>query len=111
MEYTYDDFWDGTGWQEIWRDFVKKLKEKTKGEVKIIDTKEKFGTLRVYLSSHSEDIDEMVRSLEKKSREVCIECGKPTKYVANDSWIVYLCEECAEKVMRRNGIPMKKIEH
>lgn len=110
MSWSYDDYWDGTGWQEIWRDFVKKLKDTANGEVEILDSKEKFGTLRVYLSPHTEEIDKLIEDLEKKSREVCIECGKPTKYVAVDSWIIYLCEECAEKVMRRNGIPMKKIE-
>lgn len=110
MGWTFDDFWDGTGWEGIWRDFVKQLKEKD-STVEILDSKEKFGTLRVYLSSHSEDIDKLVEGLEKRSREICIDCGKPVEFVANDSWIVYLCGECAEKVMRRNGILMKKIKH
>lgn len=110
MDWNYDDFWDGTGWEGIWRDFVKQLKEMANGTVQILDSKEKFGTLRVYLSCHTDEkIDELVRELEKKSKEVCIECGKPAKFVTNDNWIAYLCEECTEKMMRRNGIPMKKL--
>lgn len=106
---NYDDFWEGTGWEGIWRDFIKKLKKIDKS-IQILDSKEKFGELRVYLSSYTDKrIDELVKKLEKKSKEVCIECGKPTKFVTIDSWINYLCEECAEKVMRRNGIPMKKL--
>ncbi len=68
-------------------------------DVKWLQIKEKFGTLRAYFSSPSE-YHELVRDIvgdaEMLSSITCIECGKPGKLNNLGYWILTLCDDCSE---------------
>lgn len=62
----------------------------------ILNIKEKWGKLRVYLSHDSEYIEDVLCKYEYISSFVCIECGAPYPFaqMTYGSWIMPLCERC-----------------
>lgn len=63
---------------------------------KIVQVKEKFATLSVYPNFASEEIFNIIHEYEKKSAEICENCGKPGK-IRNLGWMRTLCNDCYEK--------------
>ena len=61
--------------------------------------KEKFGSLRFYVSSAPTEVFDMIHEAEKKSYYICEECGKEGKkfYRDNLPWIRTLCDDCLDK--------------
>lgn len=57
--------------------------------------KEKFGTLRFYMSSGTDEIYKHIDEAEKKSGEICEGCGAPG-IRRGGGWIVTLCDSCAK---------------
>lgn len=62
--------------------------------------KEKFGGLRFYTNSASDEIYNIISKYENKSRKICQECGCEDCKVYNTkgSWIRFICELCAIKL-------------
>jgi hypothetical protein len=58
--------------------------------------KEKFGTLRFYMTSHSEEMHELIDQAEAISGKTCENCGGPGR-LNNSGWISCLCDECRKK--------------
>lgn len=68
----------------------------------IEQVKEKFGTLRFYVSSGDSYVHRWIEFAEAMSACVCENCGKPGKQ-RSGGWILTLCDECNEKhVASRN---------
>ena len=95
------------GWRkafcpQMW-DELKEILEKHNylDKFRFAQIKEKYGTLRLYYNGVPEEIyDEIeawVSKYEKLSEEVCIQCGKPAKYMSL-GWISYWCEDCAKEI-------------
>jgi predicted HicB family RNase H-like nuclease len=57
--------------------------------------KEKFGGLRFYMTSGTDEIYNLISEAEAKSRETCEECGKPGEE-RSMPWIRTLCDSCYE---------------
>ena len=62
----------------------------------ITDIKEKWGTLRVYMTHHPEAVRDVVFTYEYLSSFVCIVCGAPYPFaqMTYDGWIMPMCEKC-----------------
>lgn len=54
--------------------------------------KEKFGTLRFYMSYHTDEIDAIIAIAEEKSSVTCEVCGAPGQLRGN-SWLSTTCDE------------------
>jgi hypothetical protein len=83
----------GDGWFGI----IKKLIEESIAagwDKQICQSKEKFGGLRFYVNSTSEEVDEIILKYCKLSYETCEECGEPGK-VRQGGWIRTLCDQHA----------------
>ena len=67
-------------------------------DYKLCQIKEKFGGLRWYDYGAPLDskINDIIREYEDLSFRVCIDCGKPSKYMTL-GWTVPLCADCAKK--------------
>ena len=63
---------------------------------RIIDIKEKYGSLRWYDAGAPEKVYKIIRKYEKLSEEVCYNCGKPSVGYT-PGWILFLCEDCGKK--------------
>ena len=64
-------------------------------DLKASQVKEKFGTLRFYLDTYTEEAIEIIREAEEKSAVTCEGCGEAGK-LREGSWLRTLCEECYE---------------
>jgi hypothetical protein len=54
--------------------------------------KEKFGTLRFYLASDTDEMYDEIRKYERKSKEVCEVCGEPGK-LGGKYWLKTTCKK------------------
>lgn len=104
-DYTWEDElpegWKKAFCPQMW-DELKAILEKANyvDQFRFAQIKEKYGTLRLYHSGVPEAIFEEICAWESKyeglSEQVCINCGKPAKYMTT-GWISFFCEECIKE--------------
>lgn len=83
----------GEGWLPLINELADKLEPMCNEMIYATQVKEKFGTLRFYMSGYTEDADRLIAEAEKKSAKICELCGKEGKIIKS-SWIVTRCERC-----------------
>lgn len=103
----YWGFECGDGWYELLKDACDKIEpilaanKKADplgwkcGLYRASQVKEKYGTLRLYLSGASNEVYKIVDELEHKSSTICEECGKPGKIIGGN-WLYCRCRDCYE---------------
>lgn len=90
------------GWRKAFgiqmcKDIKKALKKhKYLYKYRIVDIKEKFGTLRWYDAGAPKEVYELIDKYEILSSKICIECGEPVKYITQ-GWISPYCKQCVPK--------------
>lgn len=106
---TYSTTWYDSipdGWRKAFgKQLTKDLKKATKGikGFRIIDVKEKWGTLRIYPAGNVPDeVWDLLRKYEQFSMCYCQNCGDPVRYCTK-GWISYLCETCFMQHMKRSS--------
>jgi predicted RNA-binding Zn-ribbon protein involved in translation (DUF1610 family) len=122
---------DFGGWTDIllcWAEKVKPYYDKMPADMKenfyIMDLKEKYGDMRLYLSGYPtgefEKIKEYTDMVEHLSTFTCLQCGHISRASKADKlltwrtygWISYYCKNCAKKYLRRDnkeyGVKMSK---
>jgi hypothetical protein len=85
------------GWYTIIKKLIEDLIE-LGWDKKIQQVKEKFGGLRFYINSGSEEIFNRIRIAEKESYETCEITGKPGSLRRDISWIRTLCDDEYNKI-------------
>lgn len=103
----------GDGWEPLLRELAEKLA--WLGVAKAVQVKEKFGTLRFYITSSDEPNDfskaegkirgelsyDAISKASNQSTHTCEECGKWGKLLYSNGspfgWMKTLCKECAAK--------------
>jgi len=68
---------------------------------KICQVKEKFGGLRFYINSGSDEIYDRISKAENDSYEICERTGKPGKLRTDIGWWLTLCEEEYQKILEK----------
>jgi len=90
----------GDGWfQLLWdlsEDVEECLDRDPIEDFEVVQVKEKFGTLRYYVSHGRDDIYACIRRAEARSAKTCEECGEPGK-TRPGGWILTLCDRCHEE--------------
>lgn len=72
--------------------------------------KEKFGSLRIYVSpAPSERVRAVIRKYEVLSGNICIRCGKPDVPMLNTYWISPYCKDCYSKLRSSNNEPYEDV--
>jgi len=77
---------------------INKLKEKK--EFRVVQVKEKFGSLRFYVESSkkiSTDMYEAITKAEAKSAITCESCGSKGQLMSRNGWYKTLCTSCGSK--------------
>lgn len=59
----------------------------------VTQVKEKYGTLRFYLSCSPKEIDDFVKKAQRKSEETCEVCGLEGKLYEERGWLQVRCRE------------------
>lgn len=90
-----------TGWFPLIKDLIEDL-IKLGWDKEVSQVKEKFGGLRFYIGSGSDEIFERVVKAERDSYEICEVTGKPGKLRKDIGWYLTLCDEEYEKRLKRN---------
>lgn len=54
--------------------------------------KEKFGTLRFYMTSYADDIEDLITEAETLSGTTCEQCGEPGR-LRGEHWVYTACDE------------------
>jgi len=95
-------FGHGDGWYSIlWRlcvdlePLVTELEKETGERFEVVRVKQKLGTLRFYVSHHTDPIDERVAEAQKESSRTCEVCGQPGKQRETGGGVRAVCEEHA----------------
>ena len=91
----------GCACDDGWEPLIRKVCENLSPNAKLAQVKEKFGRLRIYISSGTEEDADLCWEVEKESAKICEICGKPGKQISG-SWIKTLCPKC--KKQRNSGI-------
>jgi hypothetical protein len=93
------------GWLDIIEDLANKLeplivKWKEKNEVDELcigpcasQIKEKYGTLRFYMLTDTDEMEKLIDEAEDRSSITCEKCGKPG-ILRGEHWYYTSCEEC-----------------
>jgi len=89
----------GNGWLGIVKSLIEDLIQ-LGWDKQICQVKEKFGGLRFYINSGSDEIHKRIIEAERKSHEVCEKCGEPGKSISG-GWIFTLCEFHAEEKLNK----------
>lgn len=96
----------GDGWEKIIREAAEKLEPLILAYRKeypdesfphASQVKEKFGTLRFYMTWETEEMAKIIEEAERKSFETCEDCGKEGK-LRRGGWLMTLCDDCHRKV-------------
>lgn len=89
----------GPGWRPLLQELDAELSAKWPN-YRIAQVKEKFGTLRVYASPYPgpswegwAEFDAVIRKYEKRSSEICEECGAAGK-LRDTRWVKTRCDVC-----------------
>lgn len=61
--------------------------------LRILQIKEKYGTLRIYLDNYIDGTDDIVTKYENLSSEICEVCGDKGSLKLKNSWMKTLCEK------------------
>jgi hypothetical protein len=83
----------GDGWYKLIDELSAKLEPLG---VVAAQVKEKFGGLRFYLETGSDEAWDLVSKAEEQSYKICERCGE-TGRPRGRGWIKTLCDECEEK--------------
>jgi hypothetical protein len=85
----------GKGWSKM----INNLYDAKPKGAKVIQVKEKFATLRFYISGNYPSwYEDLVDYYEYKSGTTCEQCGKAGIIRTDRSWIVTLCDDCNNKI-------------
>lgn len=87
------------GWASIVKEAVEKLEAKG---AKIVQVKEKFGGLRIYVDRHDDEINSIIEQAEWASEKICEFCGDPGKQVTINHWLHNVCpnHDTLEKIQQ-----------
>ena len=84
----------GEGWASLIDEIFDKL-DSMEHPPAVIQVKEKYAGLRVYLDVYVEEVEQVIIEAEKKSFEMCETCGKPGK-IRGSRWYYTSCDEHAK---------------
>ncbi len=95
----------GNGWFQLIYDLSEKLEtlilqipEEDRKYCCASQVKEKYATLRFYMTTYTDEIDKLIEEAEHKSAKICEVCGAPGKIrVTGYNWLYTSCEEHKRK--------------
>lgn len=101
------------GWYDILDECFTKIREDNERSAPLTDlhefgapyfhqVKEKWGALRIYMSTTTDAIEKIINDAEDKSKNTCEECGKPGTIQCLNRWYYSRCPDCMDRVRSRN---------
>ncbi len=99
----------GSGWWDILERLSAKLEkliwaERDPSPYRARCVKEKFGTLRFYLSRETPEMSQAIAAAEAESAHTCEHCGEPGT-LRGKGWVRTLCDSCQDVAEREKAKP------
>ena len=82
------------GWFELIEGTLKAVALCSEPDTAVVQIKEKFGGLRIYLESATERAWDICEQAERQSFEVCEGCGAPGRVFRRHGWMYNRCQVC-----------------
>ena len=82
---------------------IKKVLQKGDGlleSYRILQIKEKYGSLRWYDNFTTEELNKVINKYEELSMRTCIDCGEPATKISM-GWISPYCDSCTKKLEQK----------
>jgi hypothetical protein len=90
----------GPGWLALLDDLAAQL-VKAGWDRYLGQVKEKFGGLRFYIGTGTQEQFDLISAAEDASLKICEECGRPGKRCCPSGyWMLTLCSDCDEKIKK-----------
>ena len=95
--------------RNVWENLLYKLSEDLQKEIdrhkdsdwikefKVLQVKEKYGTLNFYVSHLDDDIAVLIDKAENKSKKTCEICGKRGQIRVRNKWFMARCNKCYDE--------------
>lgn len=93
----------GEGWFSLIDKMCEEImKVDKKKEIRFIQVKEKFASLRCYTNIYVKEVEEIIDRYVVESYKTCEHCGaKENVHTNQDGWMSTLCNECRDKLLNR----------
>lgn len=93
----YDYFECGPGWYPLIKDALTRIEALGTAHQEVLQVKEKFGGLRIYLSIHNDETDAIITAAEQEAHMTCEDCGsKENVKLCGKGWLRTQCNACEE---------------
>ena len=96
-----------SGWHPIIQELIDILQHMKENHMEdydfeLMQVKEKYGGLRFYVSSETDDVSNLIQRYEIYSEHICEVCGVfyTTKNRSFNGWYKTLCDKCAKKYVK-----------
>jgi len=83
----------GAGWSKL----INNLYDAKPKDVVVIQVKEKYASLRFYVTSAPDWYFDLIDHYEDMSSKICEVCGKPGYTREYKGWLDTFCDECNDK--------------
>ena len=90
----------GPGWSDLLLDLCIKIEaildRNPDNEMFSVQVKEKYGTLRFYMSIETDEISDLIEEAEALSSQTCERCGSPGE-LRGSKWMEVRCNQCYQE--------------
>jgi hypothetical protein len=86
----------GEGWYDLIEYAASKLEGLHQG-IEFVQIKEKFGTSRIYVNNHTDEVEKILQFVEQESSTTCEMCGAKGTLFVDLGWWKTRCEKCKHK--------------
>lgn len=103
----------GKGWFNLLMELTKKIEPLLEAYQRdfpdeevpaAVQVKEKFGTLRFYMSYETEEMSDLINQAERQSATTCENCGSLEGKLQGTGWVKTLCDECSKERDKKNKV-------
>jgi hypothetical protein len=95
----------GDGWFDLLDNCCSELST-IDADIELVQVKEKFGGLRIYLNNYPEGALEITNKYEEESYKTCELCGSKEGVKSTYGWIMVRCAACLKKQGEQQGYPV-----
>ena len=97
------------GWQDLYRDVIRDIAS-IDAQAQVVQAKEKFGEMRVYMKTYSEPVFALIDAATGKSRKLWQTCGSPgVLSKTRDGFYATVCPDHSERFEPANLTLMRHV--
>ena len=103
------------GWEKLYQpiiDYIEDYNKDKEGDdrIEILQIKEKFGYLTIYVSKKTDELRSMIEDAEADSYHTCEVCGKHiNKPITENHWVYTMCRKCFDEMNEKRQRAMEEV--